>query len=135
VALLQNLFVYGSLLRSRDGKWHPLLHDADFLGEARVEGRLFEVAGYPGMVLERGSSVRGELYRLRNPELALQSLDEYEEFSPSFSEPSEYRRVIAIATTDLGKQVNAWVYLYNWPTAGLRAIPTGDYRQFLREQR
>lgn len=135
MALVRDLIVYGSLLRNDDGKQHFLLQDAEYRGEVSLEGRLFAVASYPGVVLERGCVVRGELYRLSNTELTLRNVDEYEECSSTFPEPHEYRRIVTTAKTDNGEQVEAWLYLYNRSTAGLLAIPSGDYRQFLRELR
>ncbi len=58
------------------------------------------------MVMARDSSVDGELYRLRDPENQLASLDEYE--GPA------YRRAIVSATTGNGKLIRCWSYLYRF---------------------
>ena len=46
------LFVYGTLMRGSD---HPMVQllsrGADFIGEARCQGRLYLVKHYPGLVL------------------------------------------------------------------------------------
>src|SRR3979411_3550385 len=61
------LFVYGTLMRGFD---HPrarlLSRSADFVGEARCQGRLYLVKHYPGLVLsdDPDEVVFGELYRL-----------------------------------------------------------------------
>src|SRR4030081_3894804 len=75
------LFVYGTL---RAGFDHPmaklLSHDADFLGPARCQGRLYLVKHYPGLVLsdEPGDVVFGELVRLHTPQASLITFDDYE---------------------------------------------------------
>ena len=48
---LDRVFVYGTLMR---GVAHPmaelLSRSADFLGEARCQGRLYMIAHYPGLI-------------------------------------------------------------------------------------
>jgi len=134
--MISRLFVYGSLLRSAQGRLHPLLDDhANYLAEGFLYGKLFEVEGYPGVVLSAEpplSKVYGELYALLRPSWLLQQLDEYEECSPDFSLPHEYRRCQQRVARVEGGHVNAWVYVYNRPTSGLAQISGGDYRQFTR---
>ncbi len=134
MALINFLFVYGTLLRSEDGNLHPLLkNDATYTGDAILTGHLFEIAGYPGAVPDRSSVIHGQLYELQRPALTLQRLDDYEECSTNFPAPHEYHRVTAMVTMEMGQQINAWVYFYNRPTHGLYRINSGDYRRFLRE--
>src|SRR3981081_956889 len=46
------LFVYGTLMRGFDHPMAQLLsRSADFIGEARCQGRLYLVKHYPGLVL------------------------------------------------------------------------------------
>jgi len=46
------LFVYGTLMRGFDHPMARLLSgSAEFIGEARCQGRLYLVKHYPGMVL------------------------------------------------------------------------------------
>ena len=48
---------------------HPVLaRGATFLGEASVAGRLLDLGRYPALVAGAGR-VKGELYRLDDPEL------------------------------------------------------------------
>ena len=58
------------------------------------------------MVIAKDGSVDGEIYRLRDPEYQLASLDEYE--------GAAYRRAIVKATTSTGKFIRCWSYLYRF---------------------
>jgi len=123
-----NLFVYGTLLRSAAHPMHALLREtASPLGDARVRGVLYRVAAYPGIVLDAGSGwVSGELYHLRDPGV-LERLDAYEGAGPQDPEPREYRRIRALVQRLDGEELEAWIYEYGWPTAGLPIIASGSF--------
>lgn len=122
------LFVYGTLRRSAAHPMHALLREtASPLGDARVRGVLHRVAHYPGLVLDGGAGwVRGELYALRDPDVLVR-LDAYEGAGPHDPEPREYRRIRTVVQHDEGHDVDAWLYEYGWPTAGLPIIASGDF--------
>ena len=123
-----NLFVYGTLRRSPAHPMHVLLREsATPLGDARVRGVLHRVADYPGLVLDAAAGwVLGELYALRDLDV-LARLDAYEGASPHDPEPREYRRIRTVVQRHDRQDVDAWVYEYAWPTAGLPIIATGDF--------
>ena len=124
------LFVYGTLRRDAGHPSHGLLaQGAQLIGLARMTGRLYEVADYPGAVFSagEGEQVVGELYRLLEPEVVLPALDDYEEAGEVYPQPREYRREWTTVEMENGIKVEAWCYLYNRPTAGLRRIPGGDW--------
>lgn len=130
------LFVYGTLRQDVNGKRHPLLKAADYLDQGRVDGTLYEIAGYPGLIADgtaKGATVEGELYRLHALR-ALDWLDDYEECSPKFPQPHEYRRIRASVTLNDGQRVDAWLYHYNRHPHGLKRIASGDYRLFSRQR-
>jgi gamma-glutamylcyclotransferase (GGCT)/AIG2-like uncharacterized protein YtfP len=128
------LFVYGTLLRGFD---HPMARQlsrrADFLGEARCQGRLYRMTHhrikyYPGLVLSEDPAdvVFGELFRLREPAQLLRELDAYEGCGEGFAEPTQYvRRMLPVTLNDQAEQ--AWTYLYNWPVAQLPRIASGRF--------
>src|ERR1700761_4078479 len=129
------LFVYGTLMRDFD---HPMAHllsrSADFLGEARCQGRLYLVKHYPGLVLSDATDdiVFGELYRLKQPEPLLREFDMYEACGEGFAEPTEYLRqmlpvTLEDATAAGPSTVEAWTYIYNWPVADLPRIASGKF--------
>ena len=129
-----HLFVYGTLRNyGADSMHHLLAGLGDLVGLGQASGRLYEIHGYPGLVPARrpDETVRGEVYRLRNPRKALLRLDDYEACSERFPPPREYRRVRRPVTLDDGKQLLAWIYLYNRPTRGLERIDSGDYLAYI----
>jgi gamma-glutamylcyclotransferase (GGCT)/AIG2-like uncharacterized protein YtfP len=126
------LFVYGTLMRDFDHPMAQLLsRSADFIGEARCQGRLYLVKHYPGLVLSDAADefVFGELYRLTQPEALLREFDMYEACGEGFAEPTEYiRRVLPVTLLD-GTAAEAWTYLYNWPVAHLPRIASGRFME------
>jgi gamma-glutamylcyclotransferase (GGCT)/AIG2-like uncharacterized protein YtfP len=130
------LFVYGTLRRDTESEMYRLLASyADFIAEGSYQGRLYKVDYYPGVVPSDNPAekVVGEVYRLRNLQIVLPKLDQYEECGPEFSEPTEYvRRHQEIELSD-GTKSRAWVYLYNHPTDKLEWIPSGDFLAYEAE--
>ena len=128
--MLDRLFVYGTLMRGFDHPMAQLLsRSADFIGEARCQGRLYLVKHYPGLVLSDHPAdvVFGELYRLRAPDELLREFDMYEACGEGFAEPTEYVRQMLPVTSE-GRSVDeAWTYIYNWPVAHLPRIVSGRF--------
>src|SRR6267154_6791055 len=105
------LFVYGTLMRGFDHPMAKLLsRSAEFLGEARCQGRLHLVKHYPGLVLsdDPDEVVSGELYRLHQPEELLAEFDMYEACGEGFAEPTEYVRRLLNVTLEGGGESEAW---------------------------
>jgi len=124
------LFVYGTLMRGFDHPMAKLLsRSADFIGEARCQGRLYLVKHYPGLVLsdDRNEVVFGELYRLRAADELLREFDMYEACGEGFAEPTEYVRRLLTVTRDRQTPGEAWTYVYNWPVARLPQIASGRF--------
>jgi gamma-glutamylcyclotransferase (GGCT)/AIG2-like uncharacterized protein YtfP len=125
-----NLFVYGSLMSSAG---HPmgerLRREARLLGEASIEGRLYRISWYPGLVAGDGthSRVHGEVYALNSPVPTLQWLDAYEGLGSGPADQHDYERVEREVVLASGSQVTACVYVYRKTTAGLRPIPDGRW--------
>ena len=126
------LFVYGTLMRGFDHPMAQLLsRSADFIGEARCQGRLYLVKHYPGLVRsdDPGDVVFGELYRLRQPAECLREFDMYEACGEGFAEPTEYLRQMLTVTRDGQAVDEAWTYIYNWPVTGLPHIASGRFME------
>ena len=104
-------------------------HQVTFVGHARIQGRLFDLGEYPGLVLscDPGLSVRGEVYALTNPLETLSRLDDYEGCGPNDTTPHEFERVERDVVLDSGAISKAWVYAYRGSTANKREIVSGDY--------
>jgi gamma-glutamylcyclotransferase (GGCT)/AIG2-like uncharacterized protein YtfP len=124
------LFVYGTLMRGLDHPMAQLLsRSADFIGEARCQGRLYRVKHYPALVLsdDPADVVFGELYRLRAPDELLREFDMYEACGEGFAEPTEYIRQMLPVRLDNRGVDEAWTYIYNWPVAHLSRIASGRF--------
>lgn len=129
--MTSHLFVYGTLMSG--GENHRLLvRRAELIGPGRMCGRLFMVDYYPGLVEsdDPGEIVVGEVWRLVEPDI-LWDLDEFE---GCFEKPPLFVRAFRTVTVDGGGMLSAWAYVYARPTSGLRSIPSGDWRAFLRSE-
>lgn len=109
--MLDLLFVYGTLRSGFENAYARLLRsEADLLGPATVPGSIFRVKHYPAYKDAPQGEVRGELYRLHNPEMTLRVLDEYE--------GEEFERVV----------VNGyWLYRYLPKPPASARILSGDF--------
>jgi gamma-glutamylcyclotransferase (GGCT)/AIG2-like uncharacterized protein YtfP len=96
-----------------------LADGATFIGEGRARGRLLDLGRYPGLV-EGGGTVRGEVYRLDDPEL-LRAVDRAEGYN--------FERRRASVTLASGLALRAWVYRYRGGRARAVPIPDGCYRR------
>jgi gamma-glutamylcyclotransferase (GGCT)/AIG2-like uncharacterized protein YtfP len=124
------LFVYGTLRKDNRNSMSQLLAGkARLLGRARMQGRLFDLGEYPGLVLSRDpdSWVYGEVYALDNPDETLACLDDYEGCGPNDSVPHEFERIRNDVILESGERDIVWVYVYRGSTAGKREILSGDY--------
>jgi gamma-glutamylcyclotransferase (GGCT)/AIG2-like uncharacterized protein YtfP len=126
------IFVYGTLRNDPLHElFHLLAHDAEFIGEGYVNGCLFNLGDYPGMVLSVNSSeqVKGELYKISQIKLntALDILDQFEGCGHFASQPCEYRRELVNVFITTDKSITAWAYVLNKSTEGLQPIDSGDY--------
>ena len=126
------MFVYGTLRRGSGSAAHDwLARRADCFGAASIQGRLYRIAHYPGLIasMDPAEQVRGEVYRLHDPETALRELDRYEECGPGFPEPAEYRRCQMVVTLADGRHCTAQVYLYIRPITDCARIVSGDFME------
>ena len=90
-----------------------------FLGHGDVRGRLVDLGRYPGLI-DGAGRVRGEIYRLNDPEL-LPVLDAEEGYN--------FERSRVVATLASGRHARVWVYRYRGPRDSAVPILDGDYRR------
>jgi gamma-glutamylcyclotransferase (GGCT)/AIG2-like uncharacterized protein YtfP len=124
------LFVYGSLRPGTNSEMFQLLaQQADFVGEARYQGKLYKIDDYPGVVPSANPAdlVQGEVYQLHNADFILPQLDDYEECSPGFLQPTEYVRELCELRLQNNQIIKAWLYRYNRPTDALKLLASGDF--------
>jgi gamma-glutamylcyclotransferase (GGCT)/AIG2-like uncharacterized protein YtfP len=125
-----NLFVYGTLRSAADTKWSRFLASISrFAGPGRTRGLLFQLGGYPGMVVSAHDDawVIGEVYSLNEPSSAWPVLDAYEGCGPADPPPHQFERQIVDVLLDNGQTISAWVYVYCLATGDKVRIRTGDY--------
>jgi gamma-glutamylcyclotransferase (GGCT)/AIG2-like uncharacterized protein YtfP len=129
------LFVYGSLKRESennlsaiDKKMHLLLaKHSEFIGKAICYGKLYLIDNYPGAVLSniKSNIIHGEVYKILDSSI-LSHLDEYEECSPDFSEPTKYKREKCNVYID-GNVIKSWIFTYNRSVKGKKEIKSGKW--------
>ena len=110
------VFVYGTL---RPGGSNGFRMDSfRWIGPAAVNGHLYKVSWYPGLVLdENAGKVIGDLYEVSENGLAI--LDDFE--------GSEYKRVWTAVHNAIGEAQSAWLWEWNKPSEGLQLVSCGDW--------
>ncbi len=134
------IFVYGTLRDpSVNHKAHFLNSNAQLVGEATINAKLFKVSWYPAIVLSNNEAekVHGEIYELEqiNKEVVLHELDGYEGIYDTNEASEEYERILTEATLKNGKKYTCWVYNYKASVENAMQIKSGDYLHFLITQR
>jgi gamma-glutamylcyclotransferase (GGCT)/AIG2-like uncharacterized protein YtfP len=113
----------------------PLLGGSHLEGLGRIRGSLYHFGDYPGVVLDDGGWVAGELYRVPDLPARLPILDREEWCNPADETWSLYlRRAVPVHAAD-GAVREAWVYAYNerlGAAAGRGSrVESGDWRAHL----
>ncbi len=125
------LFVYGSLRRGCDTEMaHLLRQESSFAGEASLQGKMYRVADFPGVVDSKTPDhrVAGEVVRLNEPRTILALLDAYEGCEDLDRQRSPlYKRERRTATLSNGSTLECWVYLYARAVGDLSLIESGDF--------
>jgi gamma-glutamylcyclotransferase (GGCT)/AIG2-like uncharacterized protein YtfP len=126
------LFIYGLLKKGfRSNAKKELNKNSSFVGNATLNGKLFLVEDYPGAVESKANNkkniIHGELYRIKNQQHLFTVLDEFEECSRRFPEPTLFKKKICKVNTEEGNEIKAWVYIYNRKTKGLKQIKSGIF--------
>jgi gamma-glutamylcyclotransferase (GGCT)/AIG2-like uncharacterized protein YtfP len=75
-----HVFVYGTLRRGESNDINLLEPQPTYIGAADIEGTLYCLGWYPGLSVQPGSLVKGEVYRI-SPALEIR-LDEIEGLLP-----------------------------------------------------
>src|SRR5216684_9386847 len=114
--MTEYLFLYGTLKPNEAASdVAETVRTLRRVGSATVPGRLYDFGDYPGAVIDQSAktSIKGELFELPNDDSALKALDDYEEFNRTDRKNSLFIRTRTVATLHGGRQLNAWVYVYN----------------------
>jgi gamma-glutamylcyclotransferase (GGCT)/AIG2-like uncharacterized protein YtfP len=128
------LFVYGTLLQNDNQFAMYLNRHCNFITPGRIKGLLYDIGEYPGLVINTNAQyVSGSIYQVNNAEV-LTEIDRYEGVGADEEQPNLYLRVSHPIETADGP-INAWVYVYNLPVAGLPQIYSGDYIEYLKQKK
>jgi gamma-glutamylcyclotransferase (GGCT)/AIG2-like uncharacterized protein YtfP len=119
----RHVFVYGTLRKGQERDINRLQPAPVFIGDAQINGTLYDLGSYPGARLGGENWVQGEVYQI-TPELERQ-LDEIEEVWPQ--ESGEYgRREVLVQWT--GKALTCLVYeVVQARTVGRSVIQSGNW--------
>lgn len=115
------VFVYGTL--KKGGHFHDVLRDSHFIGEGVVEGQLYNMGTFPGLVQEAGE-VRGEVYALGSG-VSLERIDHLEGFFTESPHKSLFVRKQRKIEVD-GKEHLVWVYYFNMDVSEREKIEVWD---------
>jgi len=129
------LFVYGSLLSADNEFANYLSNNADFYGNGKFKGKLYDIGEYPGAILsdDDAYNISGSIYKLNNPMQTLKVLDDYEGFGDGQEQPDLFVRQLLSVETITGT-ISCWVYLYNLSANDFIEIRSGDYIKYLRSR-
>lgn len=122
------LFIYGTLLDSRNEFGAYLNRNCTFYSDGKFKGKLYNLGEYPGAIREpyELSYVYGKIFTVNDPNAVLIKLDDYEGFGPDQEQPNLFvRELIPIETENT--IINCWVYLYNLPVNDSWLIESGKY--------
>jgi gamma-glutamylcyclotransferase (GGCT)/AIG2-like uncharacterized protein YtfP len=134
------LFVYGSLRSGFQSEaYRYMSNDFRLLGDAKVNGQLFDLGSYPAAKPAPGSDqyIVGELYELKDEKAyswVFGQLDDYEGVVVEEGETALYRREPVIVYTGTGTE-QAWIYWYNGDVSGKPVVPSGDIIEYLRNKK
>jgi gamma-glutamylcyclotransferase (GGCT)/AIG2-like uncharacterized protein YtfP len=112
----RHLFVYGTL---RPGHAPPEIAAAvrrlREVGGATVHGRVYDLGGYPGAVLDgsAATTIDGIVLRLTADASVLAALDAYEGFYPTDAARSLFLRTQTVVTLRDGRPLACWIYVWN----------------------
>ena len=126
------VFFYGTLMtpfrRAERLRVDPHLR---YQGRGTIKAALYDLGIYPAAVPDEDGHVIGEVYRMIDPTLVLQTLDALEGFRPGEAETSLYARTVTPVVFESSTRAHAWAYFYNAPLGRASRIASGDYLEHL----
>ena len=134
-----HLFVYGSLRSGfRSPVYEYISRFFEFIGNARVKGKLYDMGSYPGGVPTTDDGyIIGELYKIQDEaefSWAIGQLDDYEGVNVESDEVQLYRRELTDVFINDGI-IRAWIYWYNGEVSGRPVIVSGDLMEYLEKKK
>lgn len=129
------VFVYGTL-RKEHGNYKNILEGNTVREEsASMNGKLFMVGGFPGMIQHNESRVVGELMYIdpKKYERTMERLDWLEGYRKNDQSSMYIRKQVKVWNGSVG--ITAWTYYWNRSTSKLPIIENGDYTDYLKTGR
>lgn len=119
------VFVYGTLRRGGSNDITRLQPAPTWVGTASVEGVLYHLGAYPGLRLQGGGQVCGEVYRI--PQALEAVLDRIEDITPGPGDEYSKRELLVEVA---GHWLPCLVYeVAPWRCAAAPRIASGDWLQ------
>ena len=130
------LFVYGTLRKNYDLKLKNRVKDGlEYVGQAKIGAALYDIGRYPGAVKDKtGKEVVGDVFLVNDPEGVFRVLDKYEGFAETSAANSEFVRRKGKVRLRSGKELNAWIYWYNFDLSGKTPIRYKNYLNYLKNK-
>jgi gamma-glutamylcyclotransferase (GGCT)/AIG2-like uncharacterized protein YtfP len=135
---IYHLFVYGSLRSGfHSSAYEYISRFFNFIGEAKVKGKLFDMGSYPAAVpVSEDAFVTGELYIIKDDSdfsWAIGQLDDYEGVNVESDEMQLYRR--ELTDVFINNEITlAWIYWYSGNVSGRPEIVSGDLMEYLQHK-
>lgn len=133
------LFVYGSLRSGfQSNAYHYISHYFTLLGEAKVNGNLYDLGQYPAAKPSANSDqfIIGELYDLNEKSAfawVFGQLDDYEGVVAEEGETALYRRELTPVFIN-GRAETAWIYWYVGDVTGKPVVASGDILEYFKNK-
>lgn len=124
------VFVYGTL-RNGHGNYSNILEGNTVREEkASMNGKLFMVGGFPGMIQDNESRVVGELMYIdpKKYEEVMKRLDWLEGYRKNDKSSMYIRKQVMVWNGSVG--ITAWTYYWNRSTLRLPLIENGDFNDY-----
>ncbi len=123
------IFVYGTLKQNiKKSKYNLISNFTKFVDYGYTYGTLYQISYYPAAKLNTNSKIYGEIYYIKDKDKLFEIVDEYEECTPKYPNPHEYKRVITDVFTNKNYKLQAWIYEYNLNTNYLKPILSGIFK-------
>jgi gamma-glutamylcyclotransferase (GGCT)/AIG2-like uncharacterized protein YtfP len=105
----------------------------EYVGQAKIGAAMYDLGRYPGAVKDRtGKEVVGDVFLVNYPERVLRILDHY--VGIKAGREGEFVRERGRVRLRGGKNLNAWVYWYNYDPAGKKRIRYKEYLNYLKNK-
>jgi len=140
--LSEYLFVYGTLLSDASSeiknifsKYTIKVSDGSYQGKMYLVEHPDNSLVYPAAIPSEKESDRisGEIVKVLHPKKIFQILDDYEECTPDYPEPHEYKRIIVDIRGADGDTIRAQMYIYNLSIETLKRIKDPSFMEFMKK--